>query len=64
MFYPSDQPPISQQMTMTYISNEELNRIKQQNAELLAALRELMYAHTDKGERMAKEAIAKAGGEV
>jgi len=32
---------------------------EQQRDELLAALRELMYAHTDKGELMAKEAIAK-----
>jgi hypothetical protein len=38
-----------------------LRDAEQQRDELRDALIELMYAHTDKGERMAKEAIAKAG---
>lgn len=40
----------------------ELRRLHALNEELLEALEELLYARTDKAERMATAAIAKATG--
>ncbi len=43
-----------------YLRGDELEALEQVNAQLLEALKELMYARTDKAEGMAEAAIAQA----
>lgn len=43
-----------------YLRGDELEALEQVNAQLLEALKELMYARTDKAEGMADAAIAQA----
>ena len=50
-------------LTLGWKAAAELRRLHALNAELLEALKELLYARTDKAERMATAAITKAAGE-
>jgi hypothetical protein len=47
---------------ITKIQEDNIARLTKQRDELVAALEELLYAHTDKAMRMANEALASVKG--